>query len=171
MKWEGAENMSQETMLIAQIISNVIAIIMVIISWKWKTAGRTLFVILFLWAGQFNLRTAISHPAEYLNYAPLAYTEMYKTFILGFFSEHITAIVIMIAICQLIIGILIGLRGPAVSLGLIGAIIFLVAIAPLGTGAGFPATLIIALAAYILLRKQYQRTLYGQLVSWVRRPA
>ncbi|HKJ34762.1 MAG TPA: hypothetical protein VKA34_23255, partial [Balneolales bacterium] len=140
------------------------AIIMVIVSWKWKSIGRLLFVILFLWAAQFNLRTAISHPQEYLNYAPLAYSEQYKDFILGFFSEHITAIVGTIAIGQLLIGVSIGLRGLAVTLGLTGSIIFLVAIAPLGTGAGFPATLIMAYAAYLLIRENYELTLYQQFV-------
>jgi len=157
--------MSEEAMLYAQIISNIVAIIMVIVSWRWKGIGRFLFVLLFLWAAQFNLRTAISHPGEYLNYAPLAYSETYKTFILGFFAEHITLFVSTIAICQFIIGILIGLWGDAVSLGLIGAIIFLVAITPLGTGAGFPATLIMAYAAYLLLREKYDLSLYRQLIS------
>ena len=160
--------MSDEAMLYAQIISNLVAIIMVIVSWRWKSVGRLLFVILFLWAGQLNFRTAIMHPGEYLNYAPLAYSEAYKTFILGFFTDHITLIVCSIAICQFIMGIIIALRGIAVSVGLIGSIIFLVAIAPLGTGAGFPATLIMAYAAYLLLREQYDLTLYSQFISKIR---
>lgn len=163
--------MSEGAMLIAQIVSNIIALIMVFASWRWKTTGRVLFVILFLWASQYNFRMALMHPEEYLNYAPLAYSEIYSAFIVGFFANHITEIVTTIAICQFFIGILIGLRGSFVSLGLVGAIIFLVAIAPLGTGAGFPATLIMAFAAFLLLQKRYQMTLYGHFLSRFRKLA
>ena len=48
-------------------------------------------------------------------------------------------------------------------LGLGGAIVFLVAIVPLGIGSGFPATLIMALAAAILLRAHYTERLWPTL--------
>jgi hypothetical protein len=48
-------------------------------------------------------------------------------------------------------------------LGLAGAIISLVAIAPLGSGSAFPSTLIAACGAIVLLRYNYDSTLVSEL--------
>ena len=40
------------------------------------------------------------------------------------------------------------------KLAMIGAILFLLAIAPLGIGSGFPSSVIMAIAIFILLRKK-----------------
>jgi len=50
-----------------------------------------------------------------------------------------------------------------VRVGLIGAIAFLTAIAPLGIGSAFPATLVMAAAAVLLLRTRYHETLWAKL--------
>jgi len=52
-----------------------------------------------------------------------------------------------------------------VTLGLLGAMLFLLGIAPLGTAAGFPASLIMAVAALILVRAKYDSTLWSELVG------
>ncbi len=44
------------------------------------------------------------------------------------------------------------LKGWIVRLACLGAIVFLLAIAPLGIGSGFPATIIIAVAIYYILK-------------------
>jgi hypothetical protein len=161
--------MTETEMFYARIVSNVVAMLMVVVSWRWRNVGRLLFVVLFLWAGQLNFRTAVSHPEVYLEYAPLAYSELYRQFILGFFARHVTPIVGTIAVGQLVIAILVSLRERAVRIGLAGAIVFLVSILPLGIGAGFPATLIMALAAGILLRHTHDHSLWsGLAASWLR---
>jgi hypothetical protein len=159
--------MTETEMFYARIASNIVALIMVMVSWRWRGAGRWLFVLLFLWASQINLRTAVGHPEAYLDYAPLAYSRVYREFILGTFARHITPIVGAIAAGQFAIAALISLRGRAVQLGLAGAIVFLLAIVPLGIGAGFPATLIMALAAAVLLRRRYDESLWSPLRRWV----
>jgi hypothetical protein len=164
--------MTTETeMFYARIASNVVALLMVVVSWRWRNVGRLLFVLLFLWASQLNLRTAIGNPAVYLDYAPLAYSNTYRDFILGTFARHITPIVCAIAVGQFAIAALVSLRGRAVQLGLAGAIVFLLAIVPLGVGSGFPATLTMALAAAILLRRRYEDTLWASLRWLASRPA
>jgi hypothetical protein len=45
-------------------------------------------------------------------------------------------------------------------MGTIGATIFLLAIVPLGVGSGFPCTVIMAIALFILLRK------YDNTFAW-----
>lgn len=155
--------MTETEMFYARIGSTVVALLMAFASWRSRNVGRLLLVLLFLWAGQVNLRTAVVQPEVYLDYAPLAYSDAYRRFILGFFARHIPVIVGAIAIGQLAIAVLTSLRGRAVHLGLGGAIVFLVAIVPLGIGSGFPATLIMALAATILLRAHYTETLWSTL--------
>jgi hypothetical protein len=155
--------MTETEMFYARIASNVVALLMVVVSWRWRNIGRLLFVLLFLWASQVNLRTAIGNPAVYLDYAPLAYSDIYRDFVLGTFARHITPIVCAIAVGQFAIAALVSLRGRAVQLGLAGAIVFLLAIVPLGIGSGFPATLTMALAAAILLRRHYEKTLWASL--------
>jgi hypothetical protein len=55
--------------------------------------------------------------------------------------------VIAIAIGQAVIAFLLAANGWPRRLGYVGAIVFLLAIVPLGVGAGFPATILMALAA------------------------
>jgi hypothetical protein len=68
-----------------------------------------------------------------------------------------------------LIAVLLALRGPAVSLGLAGAMVFSLAIAPLGKGSAFPFSLIVGLAAALLLRQRYEHTLPGEIAGRVRR--
>jgi hypothetical protein len=77
------------------------------------------------------------------------------------FARHVGPIVVSIAGAQLLMAVLVTLRGNAVRVGLAGAIVFLVAILPLGVGAGFPATLTMALAAAVLFRHRFDESLWG----------
>jgi len=58
-----------------------------------------------------------------------------------------------IAICQGFIALAMLLKDGPFKLGCIGAMLFLIAILPLGIGAGFPCTAIMAVALFILFRK------------------
>ena len=148
--------------------SNIVALVMLFVSWRWRNAGRFLFFALFLWAAQINMRMAIWTPNGYLEYARWA-VEPYRGFILGPFSRHVTAFVGTIALGQLVIAVLVALRGRAVTIGLLGAIAFLLAIAPLGRGSAFPFSLIVSFAAGLLARHTAERTLVAELVSRLRR--
>jgi hypothetical protein len=143
--------MTESQIFFAHWGSVVAALVLVLLCWHWRPVGRLFFALLFLFAAQFNFRLALTRPEEYLGFAPLAYLEVYREFILGFFADHTTIIVAAIAIGQALVGVLVLQSGRSLRLGLIGAIVFLIAVAPLGTGAGFPATLILAWAAGLLL--------------------
>jgi len=163
--------MSQLQLLYGQVLANAIAVVMVILCWRWRAAGRLSLVLLFLWAGQYNLRAAFVRPEQYLDYARFAYSTWYQQFIVGFFAQHTTAVVATIAVGQLAAAVLMSLRGPAVYWGLMGAIISLTAIAPLGPGAAFPSTIIAAWAGILLLRHTYSSTLLTELIGADKKPA
>ena len=135
------------------LISNLIAVALVISCLKWKSFGRGFYFVLFLGASIANGYTSIFKPQGYLSFAKLTFFQFYKDFITGFFSEHITLIVLGIAICQFLIALSMLFKGNILKLGSAGGIIFLVSIAPLGIGSAFPFTLILAIGLYFIIRK------------------
>ncbi len=134
--------------LYPHLIAIVLSIVMAVAAWRRPDVGRALFAALFLWAGLYNARTAFVKPAEYLNYAGLTESPTYRAIIEGPFARHITTYVVLIAIGQLAIGVGLLLRGALTRVACLGAIVFLLAIAPLGIGSGFPSTVIMACLLY-----------------------
>ena len=158
---QSSDDWTPSLMLYAQIASCLVALGMLLASLRSPRLGRWLFVALFAWAAQVNWRTAISQPEVYLDYAMLAALPQYRDFILGFFARHITLVVCTIAIAQGAIAVLLLMRTPFPRVALVGAIVFLLAIAPLGVGSGFPATVIMAMAAGVVWRRDAIRTAPG----------
>lgn len=137
--------------LIPLLISNAVAILILIAAFKAPRWARWAIVLLFLWASFTNAYTATTNAEVYLEYAPMA-IPWYRSFILGWFAEHVRAMVTLIAIGQFTIAVLMSLRGIWLNLGMLGASIFLLAIAPLGVGSAFPFSLIMVVALYVLFR-------------------
>src|SRR5262245_30802269 len=104
-------------------------------------AARWAWVAIFVWAATVNTFTATTEPWVYLAYGGLTPSHWYEAFINGWFSRHIPQFVISIAAGQLTIAILLSREGRARVVGVWGATVFLVAIAPLGVGSGFPFSL------------------------------
>lgn len=146
--------MNEELIPVAYVISNIVALIMLACSWKYPNISRLLYSALFGWACYANTHAAIQTPHYYLDYAQYAFIGFYVKFINGFFEEHITAVVISIAVCQLAIALSMWLRGFLFRMGAVGAIVFLISIAPLGIGSAFPCTLIMAGGLLLLLRRK-----------------
>lgn len=138
--------------LMAYLISNAVAIIMLVAAWKWPRTGRLMFLLLFAWASWFNWQTVSHNPQTYLEYDQLAFSEGYRQFIRGWFSSHIKLVVGFMATCQGMVALAMLLRGWIFKTGALGAIAFLLAIIPLGVGSAFPCTLIMAAAMMVLLR-------------------
>lgn len=151
--------------LYVHMLAIAFSIVMAVAAWKRPNVGRGLFAALFLWAGLFNAQTAIQRPAEYLGYATLTESPAYRAIIEGPFARHITTYVLLIAVGQLCIGVGMLLRGTLTRVACIGAIAFLLAIAPLGIGSGFPSTLIMAGGAAVLLRRGFQRSLFAEIAA------
>ena len=148
--------MTTQQMVIASIISNIVALVLILLSWKRKNLARLIFAILFIWASWTNWRTAINNPNDYLNYGKYA-INFYKKIIYGEFSNHITGYVSFIALLQLIIGLGLLARGVIVKISCIGGIIFLLAIAPLGIGAAFPFSITAAIALFLLYKYNFTK--------------
>ncbi len=138
--------------LIAYIASNVTGVLFLWASIRKPKLSRLMFVILFGWACWMNYHTAHSHPELYLEYASMS-LKWYSGFIDGWFKDNITATVTLIAIGQGLIAAGMLLKGWAVKIACTGIIIFLISIAPLGVGSGFPFSITVSFAAYFILKK------------------
>lgn len=78
----------------------------------------------------------------------------YAHFITGWFSRHIQDVVLAIALGQFAIAVLLIQRRPWRVLGVLGAMVFLLAIAPLGVGSAFPFSLIFIAAIVVMDRRR-----------------
>ena len=152
--------MENEAYLYGLIASNLIASLVLILAIKRPNLARLFIFMLFTWACWMNWKTAIQNPNAYLEYADLTWSGWYRSFILGWFADHILLAVGFIATCQGCIAISMLLKGPPFYLGAMGSILFLLAIIPFGVGAGFPSTGILATAMFILVRNHNNKFIW-----------
>ena len=131
------------------IISNIAGLILFMVALKKPKAARILFSLLFGWACWRNYTLAVMNPREYLAYADLA-IGFYRDFINGWFSRHIGLSVSIIAVSQGMIAAGMLLNNGWVKTACIGAVIFLLSIAPLGVGSAFPFSITVSAAALII---------------------
>ena len=131
--------------------AQVIAVLFVIGTLRWPRIARLLAGISFIVAGGFNILTALSSPSLYVTgFGPHAFP-IYKTFIYGVFERHAASFVVAIALGQLAVGTVMFAHVRWRKLGYVGAIVFLVAITPLGIGSAAPSNLIFAVGLALLL--------------------
>ncbi|TMI71221.1 MAG: hypothetical protein E6H09_14030 [Bacteroidetes bacterium] len=148
---KGLDNELYITLLI---FSNIIAILQLVAAIKLPRIARLSFFLLFAWASWTNWKTTLQNPEAYLEYADLTWSRWYASFINGWFAKHISLVIGFVATSQALIAVSMLSKGWIYTIGCLGAIIFLVAILPFGVGAGFPATGIMAIACFILLKKR-----------------
>lgn len=126
--------------------SNVAALALLLLAWWRPPWARWTFAAVFVGAGIANAVMVRSDPAAYGEYARWALLDGYRAFILGSFGEHTVAYVSAIAAGQLAVGAALAFGHPWRDVGAAGGVAFLLAIAPLGAGSAFPATVVMALA-------------------------
>ncbi len=139
--------------IIPYILSNIVFGLSILAAVKMPIVARFFLAAVFLWACCINTSTAINNPQVYLDYASLSPVPFYKEFINGFFAKHITIFVTEVAIGQFFIFLGLLLNRNWVDMACVGGMIFGIAISPLGVGAAFPATVTMAIAFYVLMRK------------------
>jgi hypothetical protein len=134
--------------------SNLVALLLILIAALWPKIARYAFGVIFFASGCFNAYTALTQPHVYVTYGEMAVLEVYRDFIYGIFSERTAAFILPIAAGQLAIGVMLFIgRGLALRLGVLGAAVFLTAIAPLGVGSAFPFSALAIIALIVMLRR------------------
>jgi hypothetical protein len=143
--------------------SNVFAILLVLLAARWPRVARLLFSVGFIGAGIWNMTMALMRTTFYVaTYGPLA-TPPYQAFIYGPFAANPALFVVPVAIGELAIGMLAIGKGNWLRLGMVGVVIFLAAIAPMGVGSAFPFSIFGIVAAYLLFRKPWDTTLFEDI--------
>jgi len=139
--------------LVPYLVSNGVALAILALAFMRPRAAKWIWVAIFIWAAAINTLTAHQTPLVYLVYGVLTPSAFYRHFIENWFSQHILVTVQTIAVGQLVIALLLGSGGRARRLGVIGASIFLLAIAPLGVGSAFPFSLTAMASLLVMERK------------------
>lgn len=143
--------MSSSPYFVPLIVSNLFALVLLIVAVFWPRLVRWSFAILFFAASLVNATLAIRQPELYVeSYGSTALLGIYRDFINGIFSTNATPILLAIALGQLLVAVFLTRDGTLFRLGVVGACLFLVAIAPLGLGSAFPSTLIMVAAVLMM---------------------
>lgn len=150
--------------LIPYIISQAASLIILIVAWKRTRWARLLFALLFFWASGTNMYIGISKPDTYLQYADMA-IPLYRDFINGWFSHYNHVIIPLIASGQFFIAVGMLLKDRWVKLACIGSIVFLLGIAPLLVGSGFPFSITVSIAAFLIYRNDDKNHI------WIKAPS
>jgi hypothetical protein len=146
----------------AYLVINILAVGLSIGSYRWPTLTRFLFFLIFSIAAYSNARTVLNTPWVYQDYAAYA-IPLYKRFILGFFSGITTPMILCITVGQAFIAVSMFLKRDGFRIGCLGGIVFCLAIAPLGLGSAFPATVLLAIALYRLYRHEDRETIFEKI--------
>ena len=150
---------SLDEFLVPYIISQVVSIIILIAAWKKTKWARVLFALLFFWAAGTNMYLGITNPNTYQEYADLA-IPAYEDLIKGWFSHYSHVVIPLIAVGQFLIALGMLLKNWWVRAASVGAIIFLLSIAPLMLGAAFPFSLTVSIAAWLILLNDDKRYIW-----------
>ena len=153
--------------LVPYLSANAFALAVLALAFWRRAAARWVGVAVFAWAAVTNTYIALTNPAAYVDYASLTPSVLYRDFILGWFSRHVQTMVLLIAIGQMIVaGLLASRRTTLRWLGVSGALTFLLAIAPLGVGAGFPFSLTFGAALLVVQGAAAVPSRRGQRIVW-----
>lgn len=136
-------------------VTHFITFSLIFICYKWPKIGKVAWGIVFILAGIFNIYTGISNPQAYVDYGQYA-VGLYQKFIYGLFSSYTSLFVSLIASGQILVGIFLLMKRTLLLFGIVGGIIFLLAISPLGIGSAFPSTLLMAISL-VLLYLRYKK--------------
>jgi hypothetical protein len=156
--------------VVAYLVANAVGLALLELGYWLPRVARWAWVGIFIWAATVNTFTAAVEPWVYLAYGGLTPSAWYEAFINGWFSHHIPDVVMSIAVGQLTIAILLSREGRARRLGMWGATIFLLAIAPLGVGSGFPFSLSAIGSLVLMERRLRPQRVHSPAARFIPRP-
>ena len=133
--------------------SNVLALALIALALTRPRIARWIAGCGLIAASIANTLVIVANPQGYITgYGALVWP-IYRGIIYGPFAAHPLLYVRLIAAGQFISGFLTLFGRRYRRLGLLGELIFLLAIVPLGVGSAFPSTLLMAIAIAILIRQ------------------
>lgn len=122
--------------------------------------GRILWGLAFVAASIVNLTVTLPNPAFYQTFADLTFFPFYRQLILNIAIPNATLISALVVIFEFAVGVMMLSKGEWVHWGLIGTGIWVVFITP-AMGWYTIASLIFLIIPALLLRYEYDRSLFG----------
>jgi hypothetical protein len=125
--------------------------------------GRVLWGLVFLASGVVNLIVTLPNPAFYEVFAELTFFPFFRWLIVNVAIPNAQLITALVAVFELAAGVLIMGRGRAVTIGLIGTMLWVVFITPaMGWYTIFAPVLLVIPG--LLLRSRFPRSVVGVVV-------
>lgn len=134
-------------------VINGITLLVLITAFRKPELSRLWLALILASAAVVNGVLAFRAPQSYLAFANVAVFEWYADYITGPFRDNITLVVMTIAVLQLLTAFGMLHRGLPGKAAFTGAILFFLAIAPLGAGSAFPAPVFLGAACLVILLK------------------
>lgn len=136
--------------------------------WRPNLGRAAIGAFFLLMAIAVNIVTIITNPQSYAAWADTALLPLYREVILRFVAPNPALLVLPVAAYQIAVALALWYRGRVVKLGLVGAMLFLVGIMPLGWEEMANVVLIAGLA--LLLRHDYPHSIPTLIRVRLRRP-
>jgi hypothetical protein len=143
-------------MLTPLLLGWAFAIVMIVLCAEAPQIGRIVFGIFFLIMALVNLVLTVVNPQIYLAFGETTLIPALQEFVLVVFAQDPLFYLIPIVLAQIGMGVMLLSKDPWVHLGLMGAMIFVAAIVPLGNETLANLGLMLALVA--LTRAPYEHT-------------
>jgi hypothetical protein len=150
------------------LLSLLVALGFLLAAMRRPRLARKLYAGLFAYAALVNSLVCWRAPQSYVDNAQYALLQLYRTFILGWFAQHVRPVIGLIAALQALIALGLLEGGRAARAGLLGATLFFLGIAPLGVGSAFPSSLIWAWGALWLMFDRNGRAALTPCWLWQR---
>lgn len=148
----------------ALVISSLFALAIIALCLWRPQAGRIVMGVFFLAMAAVNLIVTLNDASLYVAYGSTALLGLYRWFFREIVAQTPLLWGAVLVALEAAVGLLILGKGASVRQGLLGAILLLLAISPLGIET--LANLGLALATALLLRQPYRHGLGGMLRKW-----
>jgi hypothetical protein len=136
--------------------------------WKPNLGRAAIGGFFLLMAIMVNIVTTFTNPHSYTAWADTALLPVYQEIILRVVAPNPALLVLPVAAYEIAVAVALVWKGRAVKLGLVGAMLFLVGIMPLGWEEVANVVLIAGLA--LLLRHAYPHSIPALVRAWLHRP-
>jgi hypothetical protein len=128
------------------LLANAASLLLCVASYLWPRAGRAVFAALFIAAAAGTGYLTLTQPWFFIDApANAARLALYRDFILGFFSQYVVALGLVLACLLFLIGAMLVLGDALLSIGMTLGVVVLALLSPFGTLVAFPSPLLLAL--------------------------
>lgn len=144
------------------IVQGISLLFLFVSGWR-PRLGRLMFASLFLYGAVFNMQMALSDSGLYLMIVASS-LPLYRDFIEGWVAHYHNIVIPCFAGALFLVGTGMLLNGRWVKGACIGAIVFLLILTPFAGGLGFPFSVVTALAAFRILKKDHKEFIWVSTV-------